>query len=405
MNGKHAILIVFSLSIVWTIIFQTPHHVTWNDTTASINDILASGPFLQTQSARRPGTTFIKSHEKQKSCKCVNCMTDALCGKLWNGTQVFGKVEGNTDIYKKDIHLVVSHCKTDLDWIETFTRGFKIASVHVISKCGHPVIGAPPNATIQVLPNVGRCDHTYAYYITTVLDQKLLHLETQDNNGEDTVVVFLKDTRWGRENLAQPGSWNKFYNMVQVASSSVGFSCGIVPGLFTQNRPKPKRKFLTSVHFELETLRNWNITQYKSIKKYDRDKVPFESALRTWDLFYKNLGAGSLETELVQVCYGGVFAASVKNIKKRKMEVWRAAEESLSRGNNIQEGHYMERTWAVLLASPLEEYQVEALKNYSDFVFRPGSGGNEPFLGMLVRKHNDADDMATTVISSNNEEA
>jgi hypothetical protein len=127
--------------------------------------------------------------------------------------------------------------------------------------------------------------------------------------------------------------------------------------------------------------------------------------LGTWDSFYKNLGAGSLETELVQVCYGGVFAASVKNIKKRKMEVWRAAEESLSRGNNIQEGHYMERTWAVLLASPLEEYQVEALKNYSDFVFRPGSGGNEPFLGMLVRKHNDADDMATTVISSNNEEA
>jgi hypothetical protein len=112
----------------------------------------------------------------------------------------------------------------------------------------------------------------------------------------------------------------------------------------------------------------------------------FESALRTWDWFYKNLGAGSLETGLVQVCYGGVFAASFKNIKKRKMEVWRAAEQSLSRGNNIQEGHYMERTWATLVALPLEEYEVEALKNNSDFLFRPGSGGNEPFLGMLVRK-------------------
>jgi hypothetical protein len=31
---------------------------------------------------------------------------------------------------------------------------------------------------------------------------------------------------------------------------------------------------------------------------------------------------------------------------------------------------------------------MEALKNYSDFVFRPGSGGNEPYIGMLVRRKN-----------------
>jgi hypothetical protein len=345
MKARLALRVVFFLSFVWTITFQTRWHVTWIDTTVSIEDLLATGPFLQMQRALRPGedslimnlekrnqnsskamgmkeagielkniltnrnTTVIKSHEKQKSCECVNCKKDDLCGKLWNGTQVFGKVEGNTDIFKKDIHLVVSHCKTDLDWIETFTKGFKIASVHVLSKCGHPVIGAPPNATIQVLPNVGRCDHTYAYYITTVLDQKLLHLDTQDNNGEDAVVVFLKESRWERKNLRQPGSWNSFYVMVEVASSSVGFSCGIVPGLGTQGRPKPKQKkklkpaqkFLTSVYFELETLRNWNITHYESLKEYDRDNVPFESALANWDLFYNNLGAGSLETEIVQV--------------------------------------------------------------------------------------------------------
>jgi hypothetical protein len=282
--------------------------------------------------------------------------------------------------------LVVSHCKAQLDWIEEWTIGFKLASVHVISKCGYPVIGAPPNATIQVLPNVGRCDHTYAYYITNVLDQKLVHLDTQDNNGEDAVVIFLKDTRWGRKNLRQPGGWNKFYHMIRVASSSVGFSCGIVPGPWIQGRPRPAQKFGTSVHFELETLRNWNITRYESITKYDMDKVPFGSALANWDSFYKNLGAGSLEREIVQVCYGGIFAASVKNIKKMNMEVWRAAERSLSRGDNIQEGHFMERTWGVLLASPLEEYQVKAIKNYSDFVFRPGSGANEPFIGMMVRR-------------------
>jgi hypothetical protein len=71
------------------------------------------------------------------------------------------------------------------------------------------------------------------------------------------------------------------------------------------------------------------------------------------------------------------------------MGVWKTAEQSLSRGGNIQEGHYMERMWAMLLALPLEEYQVEAIKNYSDLVFKRGYEGNyttsEPFTGMLVR--------------------
>jgi hypothetical protein len=323
-------------------------------------------------------------HGQQKeSCKCVNCEEDVLCGKLWNGTQVTGDIEGNNDIYKKEIHVVVSHCRTDLDFFPDFTAGFNIASIHVISKCGHPVRGAPLDATIEVLPNVGRCDHSYAHYITNVLDKKV-QLGSQDNNGEDAIVAFLKDNAGGR-NLHQPGRWNSFHDMVQVASSSVGFSCGIVPGPWTRNAPK----YLMSAYFELETLRKFAIVDYTSRNKYDSDSVPFESALANWDLFYKNLGAGSsLEPELVQVCYGGVFAVSVKNIKKRKMGVWKAAEQSLSRGDNIQEGHYMERTWAMLLATPLEQYQVEAIKRYSEYTFRPGYGEgykSEAFLGGLAR--------------------
>jgi hypothetical protein len=323
-------------------------------------------------------------HGQQKECKCVKCREDDLCGKLWTGTQVSGNIEGNNDIYKKEIHVVVSHCRTDLDLLTALT-GFNVVSIHVISKCGHPVRGAPLDATIEVLPNVGRCDHSYAHYITNVLDKKL-QLGSQDDNGEDAIVAFLKDNA-GARNLHQPGRWNSFYDMIQVASSGVGFSCGIVPGRWTQKYDR----YLTSVYFELETLRNWQIVDYASRNKYDSDNVPFESALANWDLFYKNLGAGpSLEPEIVQVCFGGVFAVSVKNIKKRKMGVWKAAEQSLSRGDNIQEGHYMERTWAMLLATPLEQYQVEAIKRFSDYTFRPGYQGiyktSEPFTGMLVKR-------------------
>ena len=51
------------------------------------------------------------------------------------------------------------------------------------------------------------------------------------------------------------------------------------------------------------------------------------------------------------------------------MSVWKGVEKSLSRGNNIQEGHYAERSWASLLATPLQPFQVEALVDKSDGVY------------------------------------
>ena len=133
-------------------------------------------------------------------CKCVDCEEDKACGGLWKGKRYAGGDAASystrqllagladEDIKLKKIHIVVSHCKSDLDWISAFTKGFNIASIHIISKCGAPVIGAPDIATIEVLPNIGRCDHSYAYYITSVLDQKM----TEDNT-DNAIVFFLKD--------------------------------------------------------------------------------------------------------------------------------------------------------------------------------------------------------------------
>ena len=90
-------------------------------------------------------------------CKCLDCDEDDVCGGLWKGK----RYPGDYDLKAKKIHIVVSHCMSDLDWIPDFTKGYDVASIHVISKCGEPVKGAPEAATIEVLPNIGRCDHTY----------------------------------------------------------------------------------------------------------------------------------------------------------------------------------------------------------------------------------------------------
>eukprot|EP00980_Cylindrotheca_fusiformis_P000090 scaffold19_cov114-Cylindrotheca_fusiformis.AAC.37 len=408
-------------SILWTVIIQSSRHPTWTSSEAALDEILASGPIRSVQSGLgrilpnmnstthnndRSSSNAVRTEPSPqfevltparftedagrlnntqvnpKACKCVHCKEDPYCGNLWDANEL-DMAERFSDKYKeRDVHVVVSHCRTPLDFIPELTKGVKIVSIHIISKCGHPVEGAPPKSTIEILPNVGRCDHSYAHYLLSVLDQKL-KLATPESKWDDAVVLFLKDTRNAQaRNLHQPGRWNTIERMVKVASSKHGFSCGILPG-----RARMFRRFTVSAYFEFETLRNFTKTEYKSRnnKLVAGDNVTFESDLHSWELFYNNLGAGPVEDELVQVCLGGIFAASVKSIKKVKKEVWKAAERSLSRGDNIQEGHYMERIWALLFAAPLERYQVEALRNYTNTVFTPWRG-EKGLIGALVKK-------------------
>ena len=304
-------------------------------------------------------------------CKCVDCEEDKACGGLWKGNRYAGGDAASystrrllagladDDIKLKKIHIVVSHCKSDLYWIQAFTKGFNIASIHVISKCGIPVIGAPNIATIEVLSNIGRCDHSYAYYITTVLDQKI----TEDNR-DSSIVFFLKDDISAR-NLHQSGGWNDFETMLQLASSENGFACGITPDYVDFG---PNHFFLSAYH-EVDTLFEFSMDDYsRNLKGYATDGVEFQSEYNNLGSYFHSLGVGFIP-KVVQVCYGGVFAASVSNIHNRDMSVWKAVEKSLSRGNNIQEGHYAERSWANLLSTPLQPYQVKTLVDVSDGVY------------------------------------
>eukprot|EP00536_Pseudo-nitzschia_multiseries_P014107 jgi/Psemu1/37590/gm1.37590_g len=91
-----------------------------------------------------------------------------------------------TEISKnvKNVHVVVSHCDASIQWIwkkylkDIPKHDYHIKSVTILTKCGHeipaqdlPATLPEPMPIIQVvtLPNVGRCDHSYAYWITQVL--------------------------------------------------------------------------------------------------------------------------------------------------------------------------------------------------------------------------------------------
>jgi hypothetical protein len=308
-----------------------------------------------------------------KVCKCVDCEEDEFCGGLWKanrypGNNGNGNGNGNGNDGTK-IHIVVSHCKSNLGWISDFTKGYEadIASIHVITKCGVPVEGAPDNATLEVLPNVGRCDHAYAHYITTILDQKVLGHSRGHGHGheKDSIVVFLKDNQILHQGT---GKQNNFEAMVRLASSSNGFACGVLP---TSIQVDGHKVFISAYH-EVKKLFEFTLGRYwKGESNTQSDVEPFESVYRNIGALYDSLGAGPLPAEVVQVCYGGIFAASVPNIKTVDRPVWEKVEQILSRGDNIQEGHYMERSWAYLLATPLQSFQVKALLKHSDSV-NPG---------------------------------
>ena len=122
---------------------------------------------------------------------CVEYDYDPLCSGLWKAKHHQNTFIGERVAATKEmtnIHIVVSHCKSDLQWVSQFTKGYKIASFHVISKCGDDVKGAPRTAVVVELPNVGRCDHSYVYYINNILDEVVAN-----DSKQDSIVFFLKD--------------------------------------------------------------------------------------------------------------------------------------------------------------------------------------------------------------------
>ena len=311
------------------------------------------------------------------ACLCLNCDEDERCGGLWRGVRypplhatescsnstsvvkcnaTDTKSKHGLDVHTLSIHIVVSYCSQSLHALDEYTIGANVKSVHVISKCGLPLEKLPRRlkniTTVEVLPNVGRCDHSYAHYIVSILDQKIPKSE------EDTsVVLFLKDSM-SSSNIHQGNyyekSWSDLESMTRVASSSNGFACGLT---FKQDSE-------LSAYHERDTLMKFTKKSYnkRSIQKPHNSSTAatFEGNTPNIRSFIDHLGIGPVP-EMVQVCYGGVFAASVKNIKKIKPSVWKTAEEMLSRGDNIQESHFMERSWGLMLANPLQDFQIDAL--------------------------------------------
>jgi len=256
------------------------------------------------------------------------------------------------DLSTINIHIVISHCAKDLAWMTNITNYYDISSIHIVSKCGEPILNAPAGSSKEILSNVGRNDHSYLHYITTVLDSKISETKSKE---EDSIVFFLKDSNAIHNDLLYRNSYDE---MIAMAASDGGFGCGtLVDQMY-------------SAYHKTFHLRRFGMKKYQGERyvKVDEDETEFKSGFLNLNSMLVSVGT-KLPPVLSQVCLGGDFAASVSNIRKVDKTVWNNLENILTRGDSIEEGHMMERMWGGLLSKPLTAFQMKILTDYSDNVF------------------------------------
>jgi hypothetical protein len=221
----------------------------------------------------------------------------------------------------------------------------------------------PEGALVFHLPNVGRNDHTIAFWMS------MIQYSSQDNE----VVVFLKDNL----DIHQSSRARSLRHMLRITAKT-GYACFQEPS-----------QGMSQFH-RTEVLTTLNMTGYDGVAKYLEDGTEVVNSNRDFKSKYQNMGDWiarmniTLPAALTPVCYGGIFAVKVSHISSVPSKVWTSLETSLSRGDNIEEGHFAERTWAALLSKPLGLEQANKIMSHAHhtnhFVATDGGG----HLGALV---------------------
>ena len=327
--------------------------------------------------ARDYGSGAVDVHNISSVC------SDAVWQPLTSTVTSNAHFPESEGMLKADI--VVAHCTEDLSWLQASIAnlrrcpagGINVVKIYIYSKCGKPVTGMPPDTVLTVLPNVGRNDHTYAH-----------HLSVKHPNGQQPLTLFIKDTYHTNRRSGKEREVLDLCQLVTVTrQNGMGFGCGMAPRMFEysgelyrgigpygelKRDPPTKYNALPMTKLDYGAGREvkssaWHIPSilgefamenYTSFTDTQQTGIPFNSPvrpLREWAKHSRVIPAWAVDRifdrKLVPVCYGGQFAVLKENIERIGLGGFATLRDALTRGDNIEEGHFAERLWAAILTS------------------------------------------------------
>ena len=260
-----------------------------------------------------------------------------------------------------DVEVVIAHCKHSLDFLgdlrgDIVSAGLHLKLIIIVAKCGETAaLRALRNTAshelwgvLNVVPqsNVGRCDHSWATHIA------------RNYHTLASRLIMIKDS-WADHNL-----FERLNGSALVAATTSDFACAYGNLRCKQWNFSCKDGNEHLWHSAAELL-SFRISNYQ--KPWDQSN---HSITSDFPARHRPLGNWMLSLQLpshvetqryLPVCYGGGFVAARSAVHRVPEIAWRRIVESLSRGDNVEESHYMERMWAALLTPPLTPSETRAM--------------------------------------------
>jgi hypothetical protein len=218
------------------------------------------------------------------------------------------------DLQTKNVHLVVSRYNEDIDWINE--EPFRKYPIVLYEKGPTSYVCDIKRCKRFRLPNIGRCDHTYLYYIIT-----------HYHNLPD-IILFLPGSVRMPDKLFNA---NRFLSAIE--SDTVEDQFRVDPSVDL----KPN-----FYDFQLD---EWMASDIKN-QTLNREKILKRAKIRPFGKWFEH--HFSKKQKLYNVWYTGVILTTRERIHQNSLDFYRELIKDLETHSNPEAGHYMERAWFTL---------------------------------------------------------
>jgi hypothetical protein len=211
----------------------------------------------------------------------------------------------------KSIDIVIARYNEDLKW--TLDEPFNQFSYIVYNKGNNDNFEKSKVKKIINIDNIGKCDHTYLYHITT-----------NYNNLAD-ITVFL------------PGSTNMDYKK-NIATKILNNILKYNQAIFCGNTTNNVKDFFYNF-----TLDEWATSYSNNLNSNISNKLD-KSSIRPYGKWFETR-FGNIQPQ--HYCFMGIFSIDKNDIKQHPIDRYQQLVEELNYPNP-EVGHYIERSWGAI---------------------------------------------------------